>query len=106
MKYVIVQQPRVSEPWAVSDKVKMAKERATHICFSATTIIKYVFYICEKIGEKYHFTISNISAECTILEDRDGTDSSFWLSNEQKVVLSQRMSLMISPSPFCCRITE
>lgn len=85
----------------VWQKVKMAKERATHMRFSATSCtIKYVFYICEKIGEKYHFTISNISAECTILEDRDGTDSSFWLSNEQKVVLSRRMSLMISSSPF------
>lgn len=30
--------------------------------------IKYVFYICERIGKNYHIVISNISAECTTLK--------------------------------------
>ncbi len=68
-------------------KWKLAKERAAHISFSATyCTIEYVFYICEKSGEKYHFVISNISAECTILEDwAAGTDPSFLLSNEHRL---------------------
>lgn len=52
---VFVQQPSVSEPGTVLErKWKLAKLRAAHISFSSTyCTIEYVFYICEKIGEKY-----------------------------------------------------
>lgn len=70
MKDVFVQQPRVSEPGTVPGrKWKLAKERPAHISFFPFNI-KYVFYICEKIGKKYHIVISNISAECTIVQNR------------------------------------
>lgn len=91
MKDVFVQQPKASEPGTVPErKWKLAKERAAHISFSATyCTTEYVFYICEKIGEKYHVVISSISAERTVLEGGTSTDSSFRLSDEQKVVLSR-----------------
>lgn len=79
MKDVFVQQLGVSEQGTFPErKWKLAKERAAHISFSPTFFtIQYVFYICEKISEKYHLVMSTISAKCTILEDRAGPDSFF-----------------------------
>ena len=69
MKDVFMQQPSVSEPGSVSErKVKIGKRKSCpHKLFCN---LEYVFYICEKTGEKCHFVIFSISAECTMLEDR------------------------------------
>lgn len=58
------------------------------------------FTYVRKIGEKYPFVIFNISAECTILQDRARTDSSPWFPNEQKIALSKSKSSTICTSPL------
>lgn len=58
--------------------------------------IKYVFYICERIGEKYHIVISNISAECTTLENSMTVMAFKWT----EICALTSMSPMITPSLF------